>query len=438
MASDFERDKSVDRLLSGARRGSPAETSEVCLDAETLAAWSDGGLAPGQVRLVEAHLAGCARCRAIVQTIPEQAATAAGSKVVPFKRSKVMYWLPIAAGTVAATLVIWLGVENNQQPQPAQVLTESLPAAAPPPVAAQQPSPAEPKTGPAGAAAPQASSVETQLRVAQESSPRTKKEVARADAVRAEEVRAEPAAAPKPQAGGVVGGTVGKPTIQPPVSGASLPGPLPVNAPPPPPPPPVSVATPTPSPLVLLGQQGQAGALASNAAARDVAFRANVAIVAEFSSADPRTAPPAPLNRVGNVAAGGGGRGGGRGGGGAGAGGGRVVADQVAISPDVHWRIFERGALGKSTDRVTWEMITIDPPVAALTAGAAPSPQVCWLVGPNGLVLRSTDARQFSRVTSPTSANLTRVDAVDALRATVTTADGQKYTTTDGGKSWSQ
>ncbi len=71
-----------------------------------------------------------------------------------------------------------------------------------------------------------------------------------------------------------------------------------------------------------------------------------------------------------------------------------------------------------------------------LTAGASPSPSVCWVVGRNGTVLRSTDGRTWTGVNIPEAADLVSVDATDASIAIVTTADGRRFRTSDGGRTW--
>jgi photosystem II stability/assembly factor-like uncharacterized protein len=71
-----------------------------------------------------------------------------------------------------------------------------------------------------------------------------------------------------------------------------------------------------------------------------------------------------------------------------------------------------------------------------LTAGASPSPSVCWLVGPRGTVLISTDGRSWRRTAFPEATPLISVSATDDKIATVTTADGRKFSTTDGGITW--
>jgi photosystem II stability/assembly factor-like uncharacterized protein len=72
------------------------------------------------------------------------------------------------------------------------------------------------------------------------------------------------------------------------------------------------------------------------------------------------------------------------------------------------------------------------------TAGAAPSSTTLWLVGRKGLVERTIDGRTFQRVTFPETTDLSAVQATSADTATITTADGRSFGTTDGGKSWVQ
>ena len=42
---------------------------DACLDAETLGAWTDGGLDPAAMAAAEAHVSNCARCQALVGTM---------------------------------------------------------------------------------------------------------------------------------------------------------------------------------------------------------------------------------------------------------------------------------------------------------------------------------------------------------------------------------
>lgn len=155
---------------------------------------------------------------------------------------------------------------------------------------------------------------------------------------------------------------------------------------------------------------GVAGAQADQA----VAKRLVPSILSEFVGADQR-----PVGRPVAAAGGGQGRGG--------------------VSPargPVRWRIFASGNVERSTSGgASWEPVAIEAP-AFVTAGDAPSPLVCWLVGRDGLILRSVDGVHFERLSLPDSANLVSVRALDASRATVTTTDGRAYATVDGGRSW--
>jgi photosystem II stability/assembly factor-like uncharacterized protein len=61
---------------------------------------------------------------------------------------------------------------------------------------------------------------------------------------------------------------------------------------------------------------------------------------------------------------------------------------------------------------------------------------VCWLVGRSGAVLVTTDGTRFSRVSAPAPADFVSVSATDARNATVATADGRRFRTTDQGATW--
>jgi hypothetical protein len=115
---------------------------------------------------------------------------------------------------------------------------------------------------------------------------------------------------------------------------------------------------------------------------------------------------------------------------------GRAGRGPAAPSVPVRWRILPSGGVERAPGgSAVWERIAIDPP-AFIYAGDAPTSRVCWLVGRDGVVLRTTDAQRFDRLNVPDSANLVSVRALDAERATVTTIDGRTFSTIDGGLSW--
>jgi hypothetical protein len=113
---EHDRDRGLDPALRQALgAGADLPASDDCLDAETLAAWMDGGLDPPAVALAEAHVSSCTRCQALVSamahTVPETA--------VPMgeRTSLWRWWLaPIAVGAAAVTL--WMVVPDDQYTAP--------------------------------------------------------------------------------------------------------------------------------------------------------------------------------------------------------------------------------------------------------------------------------------------------------------------------------
>src|SRR5262249_48744790 len=115
-----------------------------------------------------------------------------------------------------------------------------------------------------------------------------------------------------------------------------------------------------------------------------------------------------------------------------------VAVPSVIVSPDanVRWRIVAGGNVERTTNGgISWETQSTGTS-STLTAGAAPSATVCWLVGPGGIVVLSTDGVTWHRVPFPEAIDLRSIRAVDDTSATVTTADGRTLTTTDRGKTW--
>ena len=110
----------------------------------------------------------------------------------------------------------------------------------------------------------------------------------------------------------------------------------------------------------------------------------------------------------------------------------------VSSNPASRWRILPGGAVQRSADGgATWQMQNTGVS-QTLSAGSSPSPSVCWLVGPAGIVLLSTDGRTWKRVAFPEAVPLAAIRATDAETATVTTADGREFVTDDGGRTWSR
>lgn len=354
------------------------------IDAERLAAWADHGLPAADAAEVELHLSQCDRCQevlaAFVQSEPAPAA------VIPFWTRRPVRWGAIGLAAAAALfLVVRTGREparlapeatvasREVAPEPQPVPPLATVAVVPP---ASSPAPAEvrrDRSATAAAERPAASNLADAAAA---------KEVTR----KAESAQAKAAAPPPP-----------------PVAAA-------------PPPVQVTAAAPVVTPV---------GAARSQAGAPLPAMAESVAVdtrgVIEIFAPD-----PAGLARRFSTGAGAAGRGG-------------VAQSQVRqeIAP-ARWRIIAGMRVERSQDAgATWTVLPIEPALTSpLVAGSAASPSVCWLVGLEGVVLVTTDGRTFRRASLPEAVRLVGVIAEDGLRATVTTADGRKFSTVDGGLTW--
>ncbi len=78
------------------------------------------------------------------------------------------------------------------------------------------------------------------------------------------------------------------------------------------------------------------------------------------------------------------------------------------------WRLGANGTIEHLVSEGQWRRqdsgVTAD-----LSAGAAPSPTVCWAVGAGGTVLRTTDGEHWQKLASPAPVNLIAVSAQDAV-----------------------
>jgi len=110
----------------------------------------------------------------------------------------------------------------------------------------------------------------------------------------------------------------------------------------------------------------------------------------------------------------------------------------VSPNPASRWRILQGGAAQRSADGgATWQ--TQNTGVSeTLSGGSSPLPSVCWLVGPKGIVLRTTDGRSWTRIPFPEVVPLASIRATDADTATVTTEDGRQFGTENGGRTWTR
>lgn len=120
-----------------------------------------------------------------------------------------------------------------------------------------------------------------------------------------------------------------------------------------------------------------------------------------------------------------------------------VTAQSVTVypviatpAPAIEWRIGADGFVERTQDGgATWQGALIEGGVQ-LEAGSAPTTKICWIVGGNGLIYVTKDSKKWKKITPPGAFDFVSVSATDASNATVTTADGLKYATTNGGKKW--
>ncbi len=490
-----DHDQVIGRLI-GARLRGPAGrrpggtvVAEAHPDAETWAAYLDGGLLPAEVTSLDDHLSGCASCRRLVAAIaPEvsagvvaatgvaEAPAPARATVIPFpRRHKILAWVTIAAA-LFLTVTLW-SVPWRGRNAPILDMAERAPVAEPAPTAS---APTAPAATERSAIAPTATVV----------SPAPVPADRLAARKRSEQSRDESATA-----AGAVGGTPPAETARsgataeedkrladaaPPAARTAAPAaapaanarqiPLQTNA--------IAVGAARPhGPLANQAANQQQNAPASQASAAPTPSTpvTPVAIVA---------APPAPAaaparaqaeagaarERRGNEQQAGqlaesvaatGGRAGSRADAATSARAGAAVAgaDRDAASPAkdelakaafatplpsfaepggrLQWRIAEGRRLESSSDAgVTWTARFTTGRGDRLRAGAAPAIDSAWAVGERGLVLRLSVPGGWTAVARPDAAALVAVSATDGRSARVTTADGRVFETADGGATW--
>ena len=121
MKKTMKTDEVTDRVLKSALRDTQPPWSAACVDAELLAAWSDGTLSAEEARGVELHVSNCARCQAVMAVFAKTEPALPVS--VPFWRRWSVGWLvPLTAAAAAVALVIW--VASPTRPPVDQIGTE--------------------------------------------------------------------------------------------------------------------------------------------------------------------------------------------------------------------------------------------------------------------------------------------------------------------------
>ena len=99
-----------DRWLGNSLRQPATPPSEACPDAETLAAWADGGLNAQAAAAVELHASTCARCLAVAAAMERSAPAVSATRA--WTPARAVRWLiPLTAAATA--VAIWVVVPQR-------------------------------------------------------------------------------------------------------------------------------------------------------------------------------------------------------------------------------------------------------------------------------------------------------------------------------------
>ena len=449
-----DRDHAVEQWL----RQTPiaGERADACLDAETMAAWTEGTLDAPLRSMAEAHAATCGRCQEMLAVMLRTTPVAAASAGSPIRKWLMMLGPALAAATAVA---LWIAVDRR--PAPTRIDTLAKQEAAKESVVV---APAE------GAASP----VEKDAKARDDSSDRVARELlaerlgAVNEAVVDKADRREPsplaAAKPNDEERRRAAADAAPPAVAPmraPAAVASPPAPAPV--------PPVSETVVSEQQKRVLQDQLQRQSQNLNQNAANQAAQAQnsvnqsqlnqtpqpnqapgsqsgqqqprpqqevVTVTGESPASQPQAARP-PVAEEKAAAAG-------RGGSARGFAGARLdtvagLTFDIAVNDQkAQWRVVEGRLVQRSLDQGrSWStQYAIDAGPGRINAGICPAASVCWLAGRSGLVLRTIDGQSWQRIAFSQDIELTSVSSTDERTATVTAGDGRRFVTTDAGRTW--
>jgi hypothetical protein len=344
-----------------------------CLDAETVAAWMDGGLDAAGVAAAEAHASTCERCQALLATVAKTLPADVGHAPAGARLWK--WWLAPLAATAAA-VTIWMVVPQTPMQTPAQ------PPAATAPARDVAEAPATPQPQPAPASAREQSGELRRDKPAEPGAQATVPATPAPPATVSDFRRNVPAPAAEE----------GKATLA-------------ADA---------DTAASARERSGELRRDEQAKREENSVRAAEMRQAAEPAAAAERA----REAPAEPsVGAVTQLR--------------------KQTGPLQIVSPDPNsrWRALP-GVVERSEDggRI-WIPVRLGAKEEVI-GGASPRPLVCWLVGRNGLVLLATDGTNFTRLPFPESVDLVAVSSPEPRIATVSTADGRVYRTDDGGRTW--
>jgi hypothetical protein len=101
MTEASDKDALVDRALRQALRApDAADVTRHVLDAERMAAWMDGGLPDAEQTAAQAHIAGCARCRALAGAMARAELATPALSTIGQSRRWIGWAIPLATAAV--------------------------------------------------------------------------------------------------------------------------------------------------------------------------------------------------------------------------------------------------------------------------------------------------------------------------------------------------
>jgi hypothetical protein len=441
---------------------------EECPDPEIIAAYAEQSLNPAESSKWEGHFAACSRCRNILRVLAASADTPLAAKEVAQigelvaaarpsterpsvsvdrggARPKVIHWptrwLAPALG-VAAVLAVWFAVrppwraaeQGSSGTLVAQAPREEIAPPAAPPVPQQ----------PAEIVPPQQPKTELATPTDRSLAPAAPRNGATESAPERDLQKVPEISQTRP---GIVGGALqGGKKLDRLADGRqnaeAAPGPAAV-----PPPPPARLAMPAPAApeskakSALSAGAGEAPQVAASANAVENAPAAqdkpadSIQNQAGSTSASAATQEIVPQARAGAR---------------------KEQAFGLARTPQkdssllkapsdlIHWRAGKGGIIQHSVDSGRTWVSQPSPSKEDWLAGAAFSDTVCWLAGRHGAIARTADGQTWQRIPPPAQAagadgslpDWTGISASDAQSAVVTAADGRRFATADGGKTW--
>ncbi|HYL84435.1 MAG TPA: hypothetical protein VE263_09380 [Candidatus Angelobacter sp.] len=449
-----DRDRSFDKALSRHLRSNASSSaaadprsdagsgSPSCLDPEMLAAYHERSLLPEEMNAAKEHIVGCARCQSILaqleitDSIPlahaasEKETVSAAS--VQRARSPIAIrgprwaWL-VPAGALAAGLLAWIGIHENQRPSLLSHDNEVKMAKA------QEAPPPAPLATHQAPASPSADQIITSSENSRATGGVSNGAVAREMDVLKQQAagsRARVAPEAKLSAGPVVNN---KELRKDALRDSSVVLSKPENQ--------ADLDAKTAA-VAQLSEQAQVQNQAANIQTQNQISSQKVLGPAPLGQAQPskkaksdvgamyRAAapPPAPSAPVAEFSPSSG-------------------MEMVAIAnprliavpgTSLVWRAGRAGLIEFSSDNGNSWSRQISGVLTDLTAGVAPSANICWMVGRVGTILLTTDGgAHWSLLHSPISEDLGGIRAVDALRATIWNLHNTKsFVTTDGGATW--